>query len=190
MKTINSSYKGELVVNKSKFITYLFYVEDEKRFIDKLNKIKKEYKEATHFCYAYIIDNLIRFNDDNEPSNTAGKPILTVLNKNNLNKIGCIVVRYFGGKKLGSGGLIRAYSNSVSELLKEVEVVDLVKFKVLIISFDYSKEKEINYLLKGVEIIEKQFTERISYKIKIKESHLKKIKEHLLLLGEIKNITF
>jgi len=189
MKTINNSYINELIINKSKFITYLFYVEEEKMFVQKLNKIKKEHKEATHFCYAYIIGNSIRFNDDNEPSNTAGRPILAVLNKNNLNKIGCIVVRYFGGKKLGSGGLIRAYSNSVSELLKGVELIDIVNFKVLMISFDYSKEKEINYLLKGVEIIDKQFTEKIYYKVKIKEKTFKEIKERLILLGEIKNIT-
>ena len=84
-----------------------------------LNNIKNEYKDATHYCYAYIIDNTKRFNDDGEPGGTAGMPILNVIEQNNLNHVLIVVVRYFGGIKLGAGGLVRAYSKISYECIKQ-----------------------------------------------------------------------
>lgn len=108
-------------IKKSKFYGYSYKidkVEDVKQILDNL---KKEHKKATHICYAYKIINgaeFVKFSDDGEPSGTAGKPIFNVIDKKKLNNILVVVVRYFGGVKLGAGGLVRAYTNCASELLK------------------------------------------------------------------------
>ena len=106
------------IVNKSKFIANIFSVDTIDDVNKYLNIIKSKYRDATHHCYAYIIGNNKRFNDDNEPNGTAGKPILDCLEKNNLNHTLCIVTRYFGGIKLGASNLLRAYLNSATECIK------------------------------------------------------------------------
>ena len=110
--------KNEIIIKKSKFITYLYNINDENKINEILNNIKIEHKKATHICYAYNINNKVKINDDNEPKGTAGMPIYSVIEKNKLNNIIIIVVRYFGGIKLGAGGLFRAYSKSASEIIK------------------------------------------------------------------------
>ena len=110
----------ELIEKKSKFIGYYLQcnsVEEIKEFLDKL---KKEHKKATHICYAYKLfdgQEIVKFNDDGEPGGTAGRPILNVIEKKNLNNVCVFVVRYFGGIKLGAGGLVRAYTKCASEVL-------------------------------------------------------------------------
>ena len=118
MKTISSNIENEIVINKSRFICKIYKVYNEEEVLDKLKDIKKEYKDATHYCYSYIIDNTKRFNDDGEPGGTAGMPILNVLENSNLNYILAVVIRYFGGIKLGAGGLLRAYSSAANEATK------------------------------------------------------------------------
>ena len=108
MFTIKENNTYELEIKKSKFISKIYKVKN----IDKVNTIlsdlKKEYSDATHHCYAYIINEHKKSSDDGEPGGTAGIPILQVLDKNNLNYVLCVVIRYFGGIKLGAGGLVRA----------------------------------------------------------------------------------
>ena len=101
-------------INKSKFYGIIIPINNIEEIPNILNNIKNEYKDATHYCYAYILDNIKRFNDDGEPGGTAGMPILNVLENNNLNHLLAVVVRYFGGIKLGAGGLVRAYTNSIT----------------------------------------------------------------------------
>lgn len=113
---INQEYN--LIIKKSKFICLVRNVSSLKEVEDILNQLKQEHKKATQFPYAYIIDNNIKKSDDKEPLNTAGLPILNILQKKELNNILCVVIRYFGGIKLGHGGLIRAYNKVVSETLK------------------------------------------------------------------------
>lgn len=105
-------------IKKSKFIGLYFKVNNKNEIDNILNCIYKEHKKARHFPYAYKIDNLIKKTDDKEPSGTAGTPIYNVIERNNLNNCLIIVVRYFGGIKLGSGGLLRAYSKTANELIK------------------------------------------------------------------------
>lgn len=110
---------GFLEISKSKFYSYGFDVCTVQQFIDKLNELKLQHKKATHFCYAYIIDdngNKEKCTDDKEPKGTAGMPIMNVLKRKNMKNYAIIVVRYFGGTKLGAGGLLRAYSKSASVL--------------------------------------------------------------------------
>ena len=110
-----------LEVKKSKFIAYCYEVENTDEVKNILDNLKKEHKKARHFSYAYKIDNIVKKSDDKEPKNTAGLPIYNVIIKNDLNKVLIVVVRYFGGIKLGAGGLFRAYSNCASLVVKDYQ---------------------------------------------------------------------
>lgn len=165
MKSIITNKEQEYIINKSKFITKLYKVTTEKQIIHILDELKKEYKDSTHICYAYIIDNVKRFNDDGEPGGTAGMPILNVLENNELNYILAVVIRYFGGIKLGAGGLVRAYSNSVSETLKN-NIKSLEQNIRIEILFDYSNSKKIDFLLKDISK-DKYFGNNVRYEFYI-----------------------
>lgn len=109
-------------IKKSKFYGYLYNVNSVKDVAKILEDLKKEHKKATHICYAYkIVDGveIIKFSDDGEPSGTAGRPMLNVIEKKNLKNVLICVVRYFGGIKLGAGGLVRAYTKCASSLFVE-----------------------------------------------------------------------
>lgn len=110
----------QLEIKKSKFIGLYFPVKSQDEVVEILNNLKKEHKKATHICYAYRLTNPFseKAFDDGEPSGTAGKPILNVLQKQDKKDFLLVVVRYFGGIKLGAGGLVRAYSKTASETLK------------------------------------------------------------------------
>lgn len=154
-------------INKSKFYGIIIPINNTKEIPNILNNIKNEYKDATHYCYAYILDNIKRFNDDGEPGGTAGMPILNVLENNNLNHLLAVVVRYFGGIKLGAGGLVRAYTNSITNTLDKCKIIELIEGQLIKIEFSYDNIKQIDYLLKDYEIIEKEYNNNIMYKINI-----------------------
>jgi len=124
MKTIKDSYENNFEINKSTFIAYSFPICDLETFEKRLSEIKREHRKATHFCYAIILSSpqTEKAVDDGEPQGTAGKPILQVLKKQQLINIAVVVVRYFGGVKLGRGGLLRAYVKSTAECLKKCEI--------------------------------------------------------------------
>lgn len=179
MKSINKNTHNEIIIERSKFITKLFKVNNEEEIKEILNDLNNEYNDATHICYAYIIGNIKRFNDDGEPGGTAGMPILNVLENNDLNYILAVIIRYFGGIKLGAGGLVRAYSNSISECLKRTEIKELVDGIKLEIYFNYNNVDHINYLLKDIEITNKIFDNNITYEFLIPNSKLLEIEEKL-----------
>ncbi len=110
----------QLEIKKSKFIAYYYLVKNVNEIDLILNDLKKEHKKAKHFPYAYKIDNIIKKTDDKEPSGSAGLPIYSVVEKNGLNNILIVVIRYFGGIKLGVGGLYRAYFKSANEVIKKI----------------------------------------------------------------------
>ena len=119
MYTIRSDYRAETVIEKSRFICTLKKVSSEAEAQEFIKAVKKEFWDATHNCSAYIIDELAqRSSDDGEPSGTAGLPMLEVLRKNELSGVAAVVTRYFGGIKLGAGGLVRAYTGSVSKAVQ------------------------------------------------------------------------
>ena len=172
MYTIKDNVKDEYIINKSRFITFLYKVKNIDEVNNYLDNLKSEYKDSTHICYAYIINNTKRFSDDNEPSGTAGIPILTVLENNNLNYVLCCVVRYFGGIKLGAGGLLRAYSNSCSNALSKTSLNEIVLGKKVTINFSYDNSKYIDNLLKDTNIIDKKFDTNITYTILIDNDNI------------------
>ena len=124
MQTIKDNTSNEIIIKNSRFICYLYKIKELDDVSKYLSDIKNICKDATHYCYAYILNDKSKSSDDGEPSGTAGFPILKVLENNDLNNILAIVVRYFGGIKLGAGGLVRAYSSAVSECLNNAEIVN------------------------------------------------------------------
>ena len=185
MKTVKENIKNEIIINKSRFITLLIKINNPDEIEKNLKEIKKKYKDATHYCYAYIIGNKEKCSDNGEPSGTAGMPILNVLKQNDLTNILCVVIRYFGGIKLGAGGLIRAYSTSASEALNKTNIVNLIKGYKIVIEFNYDNIKQINYLLKDIQI-KKEYGNTITYTFYIKEDSLNKIENELSKISKIK----
>ena len=136
--TIDQSYQGLFKDRGSKFISYLFPVENEDMIKQHLLKLKKENPGAVHFCYAFVLGkdySKTRANDDGEPSGTAGKPILMQLQAKQLTNVLLVVVRYFGGTLLGTGGLINAYRNSAADALTQCSIITKQITELIKISF-------------------------------------------------------
>lgn len=164
---------NKITIEKSEFICYMNKCNNEDEYKTYLQQIRKKHYDATHVCSACIIDNIKRSSDDSEPSGTAGKPILNVLEKNNLNKTCALVVRYFGGIKLGAGGLTRAYSSAVIKCLEKAVLIDTVKCKKYSISLPYELANKIEYYLKNnTKIINIIYEEDIKYEFAIERNDI------------------
>ena len=172
MKTIAKSYQADLTIKKSQFICRIFNINKSIEAKKIIQDIKGKYHDASHNCSAYITIDGEGYDDDGEPSGTAGKPMLNVLKKNDLKNILAIVSRYFGGIKLGAGGLARAYSKSVLEVLAIAEIVEMKPYKLYEIIFDYQYIKVIDYEIRNdtIFILNKNFKEKVYYKIAIDEN--------------------
>lgn len=163
MKTIEKEVSAEIVEKKSKFIGNLFYVENVKEAEAKLEEIRKKYHDARHHCFAYRIigENSVmeRASDDGEPSGTAGAPMLQLLNKNELVNILVVVTRYFGGILLGTGGLVRAYSQATSEAVQKASWIDLEKGEVVKLPVSYQNLAYLQYYCRknDISILETNF---------------------------------
>jgi len=161
LKTIVEDVTNEILIKNSRFITKLVPITDKSNIASIIHELKMLYPKASHYCYAYIRKNDKGCSDDGEPASTAGRPMLNVLEKEKLINVIAIVIRYFGGIKLGTGGLVRAYSKSILEALSYSNLVELEEgYKVRIIA-NYDKERELMHLLKDCEILEKEFTQDI-----------------------------
>ncbi len=162
--TVKGYGENELIIQKSRFLTYVERAETERAAQDFISKIKKKHADATHNCSAYLIgdnDQIQKANDDGEPSGTAGVPILEVLKKKNLKDTVVVVTRYFGGIKLGGGGLIRAYGSATSEGLKAAGIINRTLMQTFHVAVDYTwlgkLENELRsspYLLKEILYLE------------------------------------
>ncbi|MGO1469121.1 MAG: YigZ family protein [Tissierella sp.] len=150
-RTVLSYGEKEIVINKSKFIGSSKQVNSEEEALEFIDKIKNKYKDATHNVYAYVIgetSNIQRFSDDGEPSGTAGVPILELMKKEDLRNTVIVSTRYFGGIKLGGGGLIRAYTQSGKSALEAGKIIEMTLFEEYLIKIDYNSYGQIeNYLL-------------------------------------------
>jgi uncharacterized YigZ family protein len=154
------STQSELIIDKSRFITNLYVVTQIDDVHTYLKDIRKIHKDANHYCYAYIIRDgrEVKASDDGEPAKTAGVPILEVLKHHDLTDVLCVVTRYFGGIKLGAGGLIRAYTNSVSHALSETDFLLKEKRSIAEIELPYALYDTFSYQLKDhITIIDQQF---------------------------------
>ena len=178
MKRISNNIENTIIIKNSKFITNLFIIENIEEVNKYLNLIKDKYRDANHNCYAYIIDNIRKCSDDGEPSGTAGIPMMKVLEHKELNNVLAIVTRYFGGIKLGAGGLVRAYTNSVSKALDIVNIIDTVKGYNIDISFNFNDIKHIDYLLKNIKILNKEYKDIVKYNLNASNNLLEILKQN------------
>lgn len=140
-RTVKDYGESEFIIQKSKFLTFVKRVETENEAIHFINKIKKLHHTATHNCSAYMIgehDEIQKANDDGEPSGTAGVPMLEVLKKQTLKDTVVVVTRYYGGIKLGSGGLIRAYGRATSEGIAATGTVERKLHHLMKVTIDYT----------------------------------------------------
>lgn len=177
MYTVKEENTYELEIKKSKFISKIYKVNSVDEANDILSNLRKEYSDATHHCYAYIINDSKKSSDDGEPGGTAGIPILQVLDKQNLNYVLCVVIRYFGGIKLGAGGLVRAYTKSISELIKNSNIVELIPGVKIKLTTSYEEQKKLDYILKDIEN-EKIYNNDVIYLINISRDNLKLLQSY------------
>jgi len=171
-KTILKDAKAEIEIKKSIFIGHAFFVKSEEEALEILGKVKDEHRSATHNCHAYIIgeDGLTqRYSDDGEPSGTAGIPMLEVLKKEDMRNVLVIVTRYFGGTKLGAGGLVRAYTEGVVKALDEAKRCIRKNFIRTKIIYDYTFHGAIVNLLanENYKIIDENYTDKVEVTIDI-----------------------
>ena len=170
--TIKQAHSIENVISKSRFIAYIKPVSTEneaKAFID---AIKTKHKDATHNCSAYTVGpemNIQKANDDGEPSGTAGIPMLEILKKLEIHNVCVVVTRYFGGIKLGAGGLIRAYSGAVREVIYDIGRVELREAIPVTVTLDYDQTGKFEYELASTTFLlrEQFYTDKVSYQIDV-----------------------
>lgn len=167
MKTIKKAVEATVKIKKSIFTARLYPAQDKKEAKEIINRISDKYSDATHNCTAYIVSDSQGYDDNGEPSGTAGKPMINVLEKNGLHNVVAVVTRYFGGIKLGAGGLVRAYSHSTLEAINRAEIVEMEEYSIYELVFDYNEIKNIDGTLRkqNIYIIKKDYDTRVKYHI-------------------------
>lgn len=176
--TYNICYKegtGRLEDRKSVFIGEVFPVHSEEEAAEILEKTRKKYWDANHHCYAYTISGVPekkKFSDDGEPSQTAGKPMLDVLELNGIHDVLAIVTRYFGGTLLGTGGLVRAYQGAVKDALSNAEIIERHEGCILTYLIDYDFYGKLQKFAEKepVHIIETEFTDKVKIILAVDKS--------------------
>ena len=150
-KSVKNEASIEIIEKKSHFIGSIARTETEAEALDFIKKIKLHYADASHNVYAYIItENIIRFNDNGEPSGTAGKPVLEVINREGLSRVTCVITRYFGGILLGAGGLIRVYAKAAKTAVDSAGIIEVFQTEIIKIIADYKLAPILdNYLKKN-----------------------------------------
>ena len=172
--TVANEYESTTIIERSKFICNVKNVQNEQEAKDFVDKIRKIHSLATHNCYAYIADEkglLQKFSDDGEPQGTAGMPMLDVLKNKKMYKTVAVVTRYFGGKKLGTGGLVRAYGGAVDNALNNAIIVHMCKAVFLSVNTDYDGFGKLQRLLSinNLPVIATDFNNGVNVQFVIKE---------------------
>lgn len=173
-ETIKDNCSAQIIEKKSKFIANIFYVESKEEAEEILKNTKKKYFDARHNCYAYIVQektkNIIeRCSDDGEPSGTAGGPILNIIKAKKLCNILIIVTRYFGGVLLGTGGLVRAYTDASIQALNKAQIVKKQLGQKIKLIVEYSNLEEVKYYCrkKGIIIVNEEYSKQVNLFIEI-----------------------
>ena len=186
-KSIYKVARDEIIINKSRFIASACPVETEEEAVDFIDSIKKEFKEASHNVYAYVLgvnSNIQRYSDDGEPSGTAGLPVLNVINQEKLKNLVIVVTRYFGGVLLGAGGLVRAYTRGAKIAIDNGIIVEKKKFYHVEFSIDYTLLGRMdNELFKNnFRVIDKNYQERVFFNLISENENLQVLRD---LVSEI-----
>lgn len=197
--TIKENVQAEITEKKSKFIANLFYIESINQAEEIIKNARKKYFDARHNCIAYrVVEDgklVERFSDDGEPSGTAGAPMLNILQKNGLANVLIIVTRYFGGILLGTGGLVRAYSDSLQRALDKSILVEKCIGDELQVTLAYSEFENFKYYCKNnqISITESKYFENIICKIELEEQKTNKLLEDFktkkIILDNVQKLT-
>ena len=179
-RTIYQGGEDEIVEKKSRFIASVIPVENEEEALEFIEKTKKQYWDARHNCFAYVIGErgqLQRCSDDGEPNGTAGKPMLDVLLGNELRNVAVVVTRYFGGTLLGTGGLVRAYSQAVKAGLQASVMITKILGVKLHIETDYTTFGKIQYILaqRELKILDTVYTDKVELEVLIPKTELEQV---------------
>jgi uncharacterized YigZ family protein len=174
---IQNDAESSLREKGSRFLAYSFDVKSELQVKEKLHLLKSKYPDATHHCYAFVLgqgSEAQRFNDDGEPSGSAGRPILRAILSMGLTNVLVVVVRYFGGTLLGIPGLIEAYGGAAKLVLSESGKLERVQEEQFTVSTSFEYEQEIHHLLRGFDarILDRQYTENITYTVAIRKTEV------------------
>ena len=180
-KTIEENVSAEIVEKKSKFIANVFYIESKEEAEDIIKAQKKKYYNARHNCYAYRVleENVIeRASDDGEPSGTAGGPMLNILAKQEMVNVLVIVTRYFGGILLGTGGLVKAYSEATKKALEKAEFTKIEEGFVYNVEIKYSDLERFKYFIKNneINIKKEEYFENVNLNIFVPKNKIECIK--------------
>lgn len=194
MKVLLETTTAEIVEKKSRFIANVFYVENEKDAFDRLNEMRKKYYDAKHNCYAYILGKngeSMKSSDDGEPQGTAGHPMLDILKGENLTNCIAIVTRYFGGTLLGTGGLVRAYSESLKASIKNAKFSNIYDGFEVDFSVNYDDFGKVENIVQNINqdvtgdnfnpiiSLDKNFEENVKLKYLIDKSEFNKFKQNI-----------
>lgn len=181
MKTVKMEHVIEFEEKKSKFIGYVKPVssrEEAEKFIE---KIKQKHYDATHNCSAYKLtengQEYFKVDDDGEPKGTAGKPMGDIINYMEVENLVVIATRYFGGIKLGAGGLVRAYAKTAKLAIQESEIVDYIEKKTYLLDFSYDKVGEVEQIIlkNNDDILEKGYNDKVTYKVILSKKSIEEL---------------
>lgn len=198
MKTIKESIKSEIVEKKSKFIANIYFAQTMEEAENIIKETKKKYYDARHNCSSYRVlekGNIIeKYSDDGEPAGTAGAPMLNILQKKDLVNIVVIVTRYFGGILLGTGGLVRAYSEVTQKAIEEANLIDITMGKEYEVKVDYSNLEKLKYYAKtnNISITKIEYLNEIICSLQIQnedvEKFLRDVEQQKINIIEYKEI--
>ncbi len=184
-KTLHGFGSDEYIVEKSTFIGYAKPISSEEEAIEFVNEIKKKHKDATHNVWAYTVGetmNIQRYSDDGEPQGTAGIPTLEVIKKEDLRDVVVVVTRYFGGIKLGAGGLVRAYTKGAKIGIDAAQIIQKVKYKEVHINIDYNQIGKVqNEIMNmGYTIKDTLYTDRVEIIVYSREGEADSLKAKMI----------
>ena len=188
MKKLSNAEEGLYIEKKSKFICHLFLVNNADEIAEILKSEKKRYFDARHHCYAYILGddgNDYKCSDDGEPSGTAGRPMLEILQREGLTDILCVVTRYFGGTLLGTGGLVRAYSESLKDAIDKSTFIEESKAIKVRYTYSYSFDAKVSQYFreKNIKVLDTSYLDNVTSEIVVKDNEYETVK------GDLVNIT-
>ena len=185
--SIQSPIIHEIEIKKSRFICYLYPIKDPDEFPPLLQALRKEHYKAAHHCSAYVIGQqfeIQKMSDDGEPSGTAGVPMLEVLKQRELTYLAAVVVRYFGGIKLGAGGLVRAYGQAVSEALNHATIIQNVSQEVIALELSYAQVDSFNYFLSqtdlAITVLNTEYSDKVTFELAIFAEQVATVHEQLV----------
>lgn len=187
-KTIHERAEKEIVINKSRFIGHVMPVTSEEEAKAFVEEIKKKHRTATHNVPIYLIGEdhgIQKYSDDGEPSGTAGVPVLNMLKNEGITDIAVVITRYFGGVKLGTGGLVRAYTQSAKEALEVAQVIEMVQYELIQVTLEYNQHGKIQHYLENNP---QYFLKETLYTDKVSVLIYSKLEDKETLLGKLLDI--